>query len=157
MIRISKAVATLVHFTRRTPIRRFAQRVVAQPQVINGLYSNVEKMTDGDFRSRVDQTFASINAGLADMQETNREAKRTFDIEHTAHSFNIVLDNDIGTFMFTLEPHTQKLCLQSPESGVHKYVWETVNERWISDSDQHQLVELLMRDLMKHCMGVPNL
>jgi hypothetical protein len=39
-----------------------------------------------------------------------------------------------GSFSFTIDTDTQKLCLFSPESGVHKYIWDTPNERLVSTS-----------------------
>jgi hypothetical protein len=88
-----------------------------------------------------------------------------------------------GCYSFSAEDDTQKLCLFSPESGVHKYVWDATNDRychcvfaslhphvhvhvmlvnhpftynrWVCDEDGHIMIELLTRQLIRLAKGLP--
>ena len=63
----------------------------------------------------------------------------------------------VGTYEISVESAQQRLLLFSPVSGVFKYEWNGSKEAWVSENDQHFLVELLVRELLKYCQGVPKL
>lgn len=74
-----------------------------------------------------------------------------------ASRLTLQLAPHIGTYEVSVEAGQQRLILFSPVSGVYKYEWNGVKEAWVSETDQHFLVELLVRELLKYCQGVPKL
>ena len=63
----------------------------------------------------------------------------------------------VGTYELSIDRPNQRLLLFSPASGVFKYQWSARTEAWVNESDEHFLVELLVRELLKTCQGVPKL
>ena len=96
-----------------------------------------------------------LHDGLVEMQQQNQPH---FHLTLQPHSrLTLTLAPHIGTYEVTVEAAQQRLVLFSPVSGVYKYEWSGVKEAWVSETDQHFLVELLVRELLKNCQGVPKL
>ena len=96
-----------------------------------------------------------LHDGLSDMREQNSPYFQ-LDLQ-PASRLTLQLAPHIGTYEVTVEPGQQRLILFSPVSGVYKYEWSGAKEAWVSETDQHFLVELLVRELLRHCQGVPKL
>ena len=96
-----------------------------------------------------------LHDGLSDMQDQNAPH---FHLTLQPHSrLTLQLAPHIGTYEVTVEAGQQRLVLFSPVSGVYKYEWNEGKGAWVSENDQHFLVELLVRELLKYCQGVPKL
>jgi frataxin-like iron-binding protein CyaY len=67
----------------------------------------------------------------------------------------------IGCYSLSSEtsgnPPIQKILLVSPVSGARWYEWDASNECWASPDDGHQLVELLVREVMHSTARYVNL
>ena len=86
------------------------------------------------------------------------QANREFDLRLVrGERLSLVLAPSIGAYELLIDGPNQRLVLFSPSSGVFKYRWSARQEAWVHESDEHFLVELLVRELLKHCQGVPRL
>ena len=48
-----------------------------------------------------------------------------------------------------------RLSYYSPVLGVHHYRYCDKRDAWVGETDDHFLVEMLSRDLVQHCQGLP--
>ena len=74
-------------------------------------------------------------------------------------TLEIVLGKDKGSFTLSPDTYTQRLVLFSPISAnSYKYRFDTVNQRWIADSDNHIFEELFVREMITSDLkGFPQL
>jgi frataxin-like iron-binding protein CyaY len=70
---------------------------------------------------------------------------------------SLTLAPTVGSYELSIDRPNQRLILFSPSSGIFKYRYQPATEAWQNESDEHFLVELLVRELLKHCQGVPKL
>jgi frataxin-like iron-binding protein CyaY len=85
------------------------------------------------------------------------QVNRDFDLRVDSDRLSLTLAPTVGSYELSVDRPNQRLILFSPSSGVFKYEWSARHEAWVNESDEHFLVELLVRELLKHCQGVPNL
>ena len=70
---------------------------------------------------------------------------------------DITIANDHGEARWELstKPAVEQLQLYSTISGVLDYEYSDVKGKWINADDGHDLEGLLMRDLLRICVGCP--
>jgi frataxin-like iron-binding protein CyaY len=85
------------------------------------------------------------------------QVNRDFDLRVDSDRLSLTLSPSIGSYELSIDRPNQRLILFSPSSGIFKYEWSTRHESWVNETDEHFLVELLVRELLKHCQGVPKL
>ena len=71
---------------------------------------------------------------------------------------NLVISvKGIGDYSFNSDTASQTFSLQSPQSGIHNYAYDTANGFWKSSVQVHILEELLVREFISHSKGLLNL
>ena len=63
----------------------------------------------------------------------------------------------IGDYTFMSDAPSQTFSLQSPESGIYNYKYDTENGFWKSTTQVHILEEILVREFIGHSKGMLNL
>lgn len=71
----------------------------------------------------------------------------------TGYKIVYVSIDEIGNYVFKADSEFNMILVSSPTSGVSKYYFDQVEERWVCNKDGHLLDELLMRDLLRNCKG----
>ena len=61
-----------------------------------------------------------------------------------------------GTYVFRVDHSMQVIGCISPVSGVNKYLLDPEEGLWLGVSDGHDLRGLIIRDFMRHCIGLPS-
>lgn len=51
---------------------------------------------------------------------------------------------------------TRRVSYTSPLLGTHHYKYDSLRAAWVSELDDHFLIEMLARDLIHHCKGLPS-
>jgi hypothetical protein len=114
-----------------------------------------ETIQEVDFGEATGALFDRIEKGVAGMQELN-----DFFVVNRQNEVELVLDLGPGKGAFTFQrdwAHNQLVYL-SPVSGCNKYEYEQAGRRWLSIAeDKHDLTGILTRDLIRMCVGCPEL
>lgn len=110
--------------------------------------------------------FTTLNNGLEPMLATNPGMTITVDKD----VFELDLGQENGVYHFERDPnenflisktHTHAIApivyMTSPITGnIHRYYYDNKRlHNWISIDDEHYLVELMTRELLKKCYGYP--
>ena len=66
----------------------------------------------------------------------------------------VITVKGIGDYTFSSDTASQTFSLQSPESGIHNYEYDTVNGFWKSKVQVHILEEILVREFLGHSKGL---
>jgi frataxin-like iron-binding protein CyaY len=69
--------------------------------------------------------------------------------EETQDDILLVRIETYGDYLFKLNQSEQSLTMVSPLSGVFKYYYDELNERWLNTKDDHLLEELILREIGK--------
>mgnify|MGYP000421312054 CR=1 FL=1 len=52
-------------------------------------------------------------------------------------------------------PDDEKIRYYSPMHGIHFYVYDASRDAWVGEADDHFLIEIMSRDLIHYCSGLP--
>ena len=63
----------------------------------------------------------------------------------------------VGDYTFSNDSSNQTFSLQSPESGIYNYKYDSANAFWKSTVQIHILEELLVREFIGHSKGLLDL
>lgn len=139
------------HSHQDTETQTITQQPDAQPDTV------ANKQHDFDVRSS--DLLHQIHKGLVDMKEVNSpfDLKLNTHPGHSNKSLTLQLDPSTGSYEIKADSIARRITLFSPVSGIYHYEWDTVFEQWTSQTDQHFLLELLVRELLKVCRGVPKI
>lgn len=92
----------------------------------------------------------SLNDGFSVQVSKNADEQPT--------GMEICLGTDKGSYMLSVDDKQQLLQVFSPvSSNVYRYKYDMNNQQWIDQSDGHILLELLVREIMRVCNGMPSL
>lgn len=80
-----------------------------------------------------------------------------FVVTRTSNKLQITLDKSLGSYEVETEPDERLLIFRSPVSGAHSYFYSTKTHAWLDVNDLHSLEGLFVRDLIRHCKGVPRI
>jgi len=108
-----------------------------------------------DFGKVTGALFDRVEAGVAGMQELNDPF-----IINRQDEAELVLDLGPGKGAFTLQRDwaQNQLVYMSPVSGCNKYAYDGGEGRWLSVADdRHDLVGIMTRDLIRMCVGCPQI
>ncbi len=98
----------------------------------------------------VEAFFDKLEAGLQMMKASNDHFVITRDDDKM---FIDVGEN--GTFILIVRSDDQEISVQSPVNGGHAYTFDAERDWWVDVNDDHNLLELLSRDLMYVAKGYP--
>lgn len=106
-----------------------------------------EKQADVKF-SQLEKAFVKYKA-----QESRvSTVERYTEIDTDNMILGVEIDN-LGEYVFRANQEEELIFVVSPISGVMKYYYLKLQNRWCNNKDNHLLDELLMRDLMTECKG----
>lgn len=80
-----------------------------------------------------------------------------FEVTRTQHMLKIAVEKAMGSYEVEMDPDERVVILRSPISGAHSYFFSNKTEEWIDTVDFHSLEGIFVRDLIRHCKGVPKL
>jgi len=111
-------------------------------------------MSDHEYHRFADAHLDLLANGMADMVT----ATSGMTVQRNAENgwLSIEMGPNKGSFIVSKEVDSRKLVLFTPSAGTHKYIFDQTEERWVSDSDGHVMLELLTRELLKVGRGMPN-
>jgi frataxin-like iron-binding protein CyaY len=78
-----------------------------------------------------------------------------FIVDREANSLKLTVAD--GVYAFEVDEDSHSIMLQSPVSGQFTYVLCASTGQWVNDLDGHMVEGMFVRDLIRHCNGVPNL
>jgi frataxin-like iron-binding protein CyaY len=78
-----------------------------------------------------------------------------FIVERQANSLSLIVND--GEYTFEVDEDSHCIMMQSPVSGKFTYVLSSLTGDWVNDLDGHMIEGMFVRDLIRHCNGVPNL
>jgi frataxin-like iron-binding protein CyaY len=110
-----------------------------------------DSTTFSEFIFRANKCLDTLEDALRPMKVHNL----VFEITRTANFLKLLLVD--GEYSLTIDEEEQLIVLYSPISGQYLYYFNFNDQRWQSQDDEHILEGMLVRDLIKHCNGVPNL
>ncbi|CAB9503507.1 expressed unknown protein [Seminavis robusta] len=102
-------------------------------------------------------------AGLAILEKLHTAIKPMqaindpFDVVRTIDSLTIQVDPSYGRYEIEVDYDEHILILRSPISGAHSYFFFNKTQEWVDTVDYHSLEGIFVRDLIRHCKGVPKL
>ena len=104
-----------------------------------------------DFDAETTRLFSSLHSALAPLVPLNPG----FSLETDAEG-GLTLDMGAnGAYVFSRDPSTRSVKVQSPVSGVFGYHFDRESGQWLSQTDGHDLRGLVTRDVLRHCVGCP--
>jgi frataxin-like iron-binding protein CyaY len=117
-------------------------------QKVTGITANSSFL---DFILRAKEYLDLMEKALRPMKDHNA----IFELERSDTELKLKLAD--GEYTLTIHEGTEQMILYSPISGQYFYSFNPQDERWHSQNDDHILEGMLVRDLIKHCNGVPKL
>ena len=100
-----------------------------------------------------------IRSGFAELEEANPGLHVTEGVEMIVQLPDNQLGGQVtGGGVYTIWRDDEQRCvhLKSPFSGYYMYHFDTENGCWMSDKESHNLLELLLRELIIVCNGLPS-
>ncbi|CAM9235406.1 unnamed protein product, partial [Ectocarpus fasciculatus] len=66
------------------------------------------------------------------------------------------LGPEVGTYWIKFDLSIYQICLMSPRSGPHRYIFDKGSGRWIGEADKHDFQGMLTRDIIQSACGIPD-
>ena len=95
-----------------------------------------------------------MRQGFEELEATNPGLEVTEGVEMIVQ----LPDNQLGGGIYTIWRDDGQRCvhLKSPFSGYYVYHFDLANNCWMSEKDAHNILELLLRELIVVCNGYPS-
>lgn len=107
-----------------------------------------------DFFQESKALFDRVERGVEGMKDVNKH----FVVSRSELEVVIDLGPDKGAFTLQRDVGKNEIMFMSPHSGAHRYTFSPEERRWLSiESDRHDLVGILTRDLIRHAAGCPQI
>eukprot|EP00466_Bigelowiella_natans_P015339 jgi/Bigna1/63105/fgenesh1_kg.47_\ len=104
------------------------------------------------YATQVPKMFARLREGLEPMKTSNDGFAIDIDGEE---SMSVTIGSP-GAYQFTSDAKKKELQMFSPISAnVYYYNYDESKQEWVNVNDGHYLVELLTRELLTSCSGLP--
>jgi frataxin-like iron-binding protein CyaY len=94
-----------------------------------------------------------IATSLEALQDKNPQMK----IESDSSLLEIDLGPQVGKYVLQVDYDEQECILTSPVSGQLTYRYSSEIGDWLNVQDGHYLIGLLVRDMLRQIIGVPDL
>lgn len=120
-----------------------------------------------DFQSESEKLFDHVHNGVSDMVSLNHEMKviRTddkvtcyyvrVDTPLRCGQLELLISAGIGSMYITKDKARNLIQYQSPKHGPFTYTFDVATSSWQNPEDNHFLIEVLTRDLIYYCKGLP--
>mmetsp|Transcript_9712 Transcript_9712/g.23890 ORF Transcript_9712/g.23890 Transcript_9712/m.23890 type:complete len:169 (-) Transcript_9712:162-668(-) len=113
--------------------------------------TGVRTISTEQYENAVGNLFDKLVQGLDSMKDMNTG----FEIDQRDNALDVTI-GAAGTYTFNKEAGKKRLQMFSPVSlAVYTYKYDEKSLDWISEDDGHHLIELLTRELLTSCAGVP--
>ncbi|CAM9803973.1 unnamed protein product [Ectocarpus sp. 12 AP-2014] len=66
------------------------------------------------------------------------------------------LGPEVGTYWIKFDLSIYQICLMSPRSGPHRYIFDKGSGRWIGEADKHDFQGMLTGDIIQSACGIPD-
>jgi frataxin-like iron-binding protein CyaY len=116
---------------------------------------NEERMSDLDFSELVQQLISKLDTAFEELKKANDQGKIA--LQRVSPTELIVKVQKIGNYRIYSDPSQQFVYLQSPQSGLFNYKYDSQNGQWKSQTQIHIVEELLMREFITFSKGTLNL
>ena len=104
------------------------------------------------FKERIVKSLDSLEVAFKEVQKENNPGK--IQIVRENGEKLVVKVGQIGDYTFQSNLDSQTMTMQSPQSGIHNYVWDSSNGFWKSNTEVHILEEILVREFLSHSKGM---
>ncbi|GAB5366490.1 hypothetical protein AAMO2058_001148000 [Amorphochlora amoebiformis] len=105
------------------------------------------------YKAEVKSIFSKLESGLEPMKDMNDG----FEIAKEELRMTVTIGAP-GSYIFTPDEKKKNIQMFSPISGnVYTYKFDEKSEQWANVNDGHYMIELLTRELMGACSGLPDL
>ena len=108
-----------------------------------------------EFQAVGQATLAKLEAAVEPMKAVNDPFKVSRSSDQT--TVTIEVEAKWGSYHIELDHEERLLMFRSPVSGAHTYFYSKKTHEWIDTIDHHSFEGIFVRDLIRHCRGVPNL
>ncbi len=112
-------------------------------------------MSDLDFSELVQQLISKLDTTFEELKKANDQGKIA--LQRVSPTELIVKVQKIGNYRIYSDPSQQFVYLQSPQSGLFNYKYDSQNGQWKSQTQIHIVEELLMREFITFSKGTLNL
>jgi Frataxin-like domain len=106
-----------------------------------------------DFEIKGQELLAKLGTAIEPMIAINDP----FHVTRTQHMLKIAVEKSMGNYELGMEPEERIVVFRSPISGAHSYFFSQRTKEWVDTVDFHSLEGIFVRDLIRHCKGVPKL
>ena len=114
-----------------------------------------ENMIDAEvYQAQVDKTLRRLHKAFSELAGENDPGRISIDLKGETLVISV---KRVGDYTFSNDSSNQTFSLQSPESGIHNYKYDSANAFWKSTVQVHILEELLVREFIGHSKGLLDL
>ena len=105
-----------------------------------------------EFTQKTNETLDKLYVAFLQLAKENDAG--FIQVQRTPSSL-VVTVKKIGSY--TITSNSGVFSMQSPQSGLYNYSWDSANGFWKSQTQEHILEELLVREFCAHSKGLLNL
>ena len=143
------------------PISRFARKKQQQPGSDTAPSSSASSFADARMDADVKAYFLAeaedMLSDISDAIEVILPQNPGYEINRIApDNLEVRCGDNGGTYVFRVDHEQQCLGVVSPVSGVNKYTLHPDEGLWLGVNDSHDMRGLIIRDFMRHCIGLPS-
>ncbi|CDW73433.1 UNKNOWN [Stylonychia lemnae] len=110
------------------------------------------QMSQEDFDNKVVESLAKFQVAFDQLKSQNPQGKIEI-VKKSPTELEIKI-KQFGSYRFYADQSSMQLFLQSPESGLHNYQFDSNNGQWTSMMQVHFLEELLVREVTPKTNGM---
>jgi len=96
-----------------------------------------------------------VEEAVMPMKAHNEVFKVKRDSNETGNNLTITLKPGEGQYIFQVDDEMKSLTLNSPMSGTYTYVLCAYTGNFVGMNDGHLCEGILVRDMIRHCNGLP--
>lgn len=104
-----------------------------------------------------DEEIEKIMTKVYEEAMTMREQNDHFEVDFYPEHPSLTIFTQRGKLAFYKDEPRSMLVYSSFNSGNHNYYFNPIEGRWLGEKDDHDIRGVIIRDLIKHNKGMPDL
>eukprot|EP00752_Nemacystus_decipiens_P016808 g15041.t2 len=110
------------------------------------------ELTKQEIRKAGEAEIDKVEKALKAMEPFND----VFEVKREGLEVFAELGPEVGTYWIKFDLSIYQICLMSPRSGPHRYIYDKESGRWIGEADKHDFQGMLTGDIIQSACGVPD-
>eukprot|EP00903_Cladosiphon_okamuranus_P014907 g13804.t1 len=110
------------------------------------------ELTKQEIRKAGEEEIDKVEKALKAMEPFND----VFEVKREGLEVFAELGPEVGTYWIKFDLSIYQICLMSPRSGPHRYIYDKESGRWIGEADKHDFQGMLTRDIIQSACGIPD-